>query len=135
VKVLAWYDNEWGYVKPAHGANAHRRSHPSEGRLTMTGARPPALAQAKAASDNLRNYILVTRLLGDTLTDGALRISSLSTSTSAATPHSKSRALCLLRVFGIVTNLVGGWLAAGLDSRPHYSAGWARNCSRYRCSQ
>jgi hypothetical protein len=70
-------------------------------------------APVKPASD-LRNYILVTAAYwADTLTDGAIRMLVLLYFNQQGYSAIEVAMLFLFyEVFGIVTNLVGGWLAA-----------------------
>ena len=67
VKVLAWYDNEWGY--------ANRMVELA--RKVARGSPPPGDDGWRAGADagDLRNYALVTGAYwADTLTDGAIRM-------------------------------------------------------------
>ncbi len=66
------------------------------------------------ASDDLRNYILVTAAYwADTLADGASRILVLFFFYNLGyTPFELATIFALYELFGIITNLVGGWLAA-----------------------
>ena len=68
---------------------------------------------AKASGD-LRNYILVTAAYwADTLADGASRILVLFFFYSLGyTPFQLATIFVFYELFGIITNLVGGWLAA-----------------------
>lgn len=70
---------------------------------------------AKAASD-LRNYALVTGAYwADTIADGAIRILVLFYFYELGySPFEVASLFLFYEVFGIVTNLVGGWLAARL---------------------
>jgi MFS family permease len=79
------------------------------------------MATAEAAtpmkqSGDLRNYILVTTAYwADTLTDGAIRMLVLfSFFQRGYTPFQVASLFIFYEVFGVVTNLVGGWLAARL---------------------
>jgi MFS family permease len=70
-------------------------------------------AQAKPAGD-LRNYILVTAAYwADTVTDGAIRMLVLFYFFQLGyTPFQVASLFIFYEVFGVVTNLVGGWLGA-----------------------
>jgi hypothetical protein len=79
---------------------------------------------AKAAA-NLRNYALVTGAYwADTLTDGALRMLVLLYFHQRGYSAIQVAMLFLFyEVFGIVTNLVGGWIAARLGLKTTLFAG------------
>src|SRR5215213_5194658 len=81
---------------------------------------------AKPAGD-LRNYILVTAAYwADTLTDGAIRMLVLfSFFERGYTPFQVASLFIFYEVFGVVTNLVGGWLAARLGLKVTLFAGLA----------
>ena len=67
VKILAWYDNEWGYVNRLVELAARSRCASTRGAAVASTA-------ARAGGD-LRNYALVTGAYwADTLTDGAIRM-------------------------------------------------------------
>jgi MFS family permease len=68
------------------------------------------------ASGDLRNYILVTGAYwADTLTDGAIRMLVLFYFFGLGyTPFQVASLFIFYEVFGVVTNLVGGWLGARL---------------------
>src|SRR5215207_7442129 len=90
------------------------------------------MATAEAAtptksSGDLRNYILVTAAYwADTLTDGAIRMLVLfSFFQRGYTPFQVASLFIFYEVFGIVTNLVGGWLAARLGLKTTLFAGLA----------
>jgi MFS family permease len=74
-----------------------------------------ATAPAKPTGD-LRNYVLVTAAYwADTLTDGAIRMLVLFYFFELGyTPFQVASLFIFYEVFGIVTNLVGGWLGARL---------------------
>ncbi|KPV54908.1 MFS transporter permease [Kouleothrix aurantiaca] len=79
------------------------------------------MATAEAAaptkqSGDLRNYTLVTAAYwADTLTDGAIRMLVLFYFFERGyTPFQVASLFIFYEVFGVVTNLVGGWLAARL---------------------
>src|SRR4029450_10743034 len=74
-----------------------------------------ASAPAKPSGD-LRNYVLVTAAYwADTLTDGAIRMLGLFYFFERGyTPIQVASLFIFYEVFGVVTNLVGGWLAARL---------------------
>ena len=98
VKVLAWYDNEIGYV--------HRMIE-----LAAEGRRRRC---ERARTISIRNYVIVTAAYwAFTLTDGALRmLVLLHFNQLGYTPVQLAFLFLLYEFFGIVTNLVGGWLAA-----------------------
>lgn len=75
-----------------------------------------AVAQRSA---DLRNYVLVTGAYwADTLTDGAIRLLVLFYFYERGySPLEVASLFLFYEVFGIVTNLVGGWLAARLGLR------------------
>jgi MFS family permease len=90
------------------------------------------MASAEAAtptkqSGDLRNYILVTAAYwADTLTDGAIRMLVLfSFFQRGYTPFQVASLFIFYEVFGVVTNLVGGWLAARLGLKTTLFAGLA----------
>src|SRR5688500_7584437 len=85
-----------------------------------------ASAPAKAGSD-LRNYILVTGAYwADTIADGAIRVLVLFYFYELGYSAFEVASLFLLyEVFGIITNLVGGWLAARLGLKATLFAGLA----------
>jgi MFS family permease len=74
-----------------------------------------AAAPTKQSGD-LRNYMLVTAAYwADTLTDGAIRMLVLFYFFQRGyTPFQVASLFIFYEVFGVVTNLVGGWLAARL---------------------
>lgn len=82
------------------------------------------LVPAKPAS-NLRNYVLVTAAYWvDTLTDGAIRmLVLLYFNRQGYTPVQVAMLFLFYEIFGIVTNLVGGWLAARLGLKTTLFAG------------
>ena len=84
---------------------------------TATTARTPNTK----ASVNLQNYVLVTGAYwADTLTDGAIRmLVLLYFNERGYTPIQVAMLFLFYEVFGIVTNLVGGWLAARLGLKTH----------------
>lgn len=81
---------------------------------------------AKPAGD-LRNYILVTAAYwADTLTDGAIRMLVLFAFFQRGyTPFQVASLFIFYEVFGVVTNLVGGWLAARLGLKATLFGGLA----------
>jgi MFS family permease len=90
------------------------------------------MAGAEAAtptkqSGDLRNYILVTAAYwADTLTDGAIRMLVLfSFFQRGYTPFQVASLFIFYEVFGVVTNLVGGWLAGRLGLKTTLFAGLA----------
>ncbi len=76
-------------------------------------------------SSNMRNYVLVTAAYwADTLTDGAIRMLVLLYFNQQGYSAIEVAMLFLFyEVFGIVTNLVGGWLAARLGLKTTLFAG------------
>src|SRR6516225_7907384 len=76
-------------------------------------------------SSNLRNYFLVTAAYwADTLTDGAIRMLVLLYFNQLGySPIQVAMLFLFYEVFGIVTNLVGGWLAARLGLKTTLFAG------------
>jgi MFS family permease len=78
-------------------------------------------------SGDLRNYMLVTAAYwADTLTDGAIRMLVLfSFFQRGYTPFQVASLFIFYEVFGVVTNLVGGWLAARLGLKTTLFAGLA----------
>jgi len=75
--------------------------------------------KSKAAAIDLRNYALVTGAYWtDTLADGASRILVLFFFYQLGyTPFELATVFAFYEVFGIITNLVGGWLAARFGLR------------------
>src|SRR5688500_12403655 len=88
----------------------------------MTAAETIPQAQR---SSNLRNYALVTAAYwADTLTDGAIRMLVLLYFNERGYSAIDVAMLFLFyEVFGIVTNLIGGWLAARLGLKTTLFAG------------
>jgi len=80
---------------------------------------------AAPAASNLRNYVLVTAAYwADTLTDGAIRMLVLLYFNQQGYSAIQVAMLFLFyEVFGIVTNLVGGWLATRLGLKATLFAG------------
>jgi predicted MFS family arabinose efflux permease len=72
--------------------------------------------QAEARSGDLRNYALVTGAYwADTITDGAIRTLVLFYFYELGySPFAIASLFLFYEIFGIITNLVGGWLAARL---------------------
>ena len=105
----------------------------------MTAA-PPRPAQRSA---DLRNYAVVTGAYwADTIADGAIRLLVLFYFFERGySPLDVASLFIFYEVFGVVTNLVGGWLAARLGLRFTLLAGLgtqlarARRCSRSRRSR
>jgi predicted MFS family arabinose efflux permease len=89
-------------------------------RVAPRGTMTPASAAATRRSGDLRNYVLVTAAYwADTIADGASRVLVLFYFYELGYSPLKVASLFLFyEVFGIVTNLVGGWIAArwGLKS-------------------
>jgi MFS family permease len=85
-----------------------------------------ASAPAKRSGD-MRNYILVTAAYwADTLTDGAIRMLVLFYFFERGyTPFQVASLFIFYEVFGVVTNLIGGWLAARLGLKVTLFAGLA----------
>ena len=73
-------------------------------------------APASANAGDLRNYVLVTGAYwADTVTDGAIRVLVLFYFYDRGySPFAVASLFLFYEFFGIVTNLVGGWLAARL---------------------
>jgi MFS family permease len=67
-------------------------------------------------SADLRNYVLVTAAYwADTIADGAIRVLVLFYFYELGySPFEVASLFLFYEIFGIVTNLVGGWLAARL---------------------
>src|SRR5687768_14634350 len=84
-----------------------------------------ALNPDARATSARRNYVLVTGAYwADTLTDGALRmLVLLYFHERGYTPIQVAMLFLFYEVFGIVTNLVGGWLAARLGLKTTLFAG------------
>ncbi len=125
VKILAWYDNEWGYANrlvelartvanSLPGTRAHCGLRHG-GRWLAAQQRPPEVL-ARARQGDLRNYVLVTGAYWtDTLVDGAIRTLVLFYFDQLGyTPLQVASLFVFYEIAGIVTNLVGGWLAARL---------------------
>ena len=76
-------------------------------------------AQAAQRSADLRNYIVVTGAYwADTIADGAIRLLVLFYFFERGySPLAVASLFIFYEVFGVVTNLVGGWLAARLGLR------------------
>ena len=106
VKILAWYDNEWGYANRLVELAA-KVGRVAPGELM---ARP----QRRSGGD-LRNYVLVTGAYwADTLADGAIRMLVLFYFYELGyTPFEVASLFLFYEVFGIVTNLVGGFSPRG----------------------
>jgi len=85
-----------------------------------------ATTPAKPAGD-LRNYMLVTAAYwADTLTDGAIRMLVLFYFFERGyTPFQVASLFIFYEVFGVMTNLFGGWLAARLGLKVTLFAGLA----------
>ena len=147
VKILAWYDNEWGYAnRLVELARKVALTLPAE---QTSGTAPPdglwlAVASAGAAAaeprTDLRNYALVTGAYWtDTLVDGASRMLVLFYFNQLGySPFQLATLFVLYEFFGIVTNLVGGWLAARFGLKidsvhgPRRSRSALRACSASR---
>ena len=123
VKILAWYDNEWGYAnRLVELARTVASSLPGEQRAADSAVLPMA-SDAKAAGDaaqkrrgDLRNYAVGTGAYWtETLVDGATRTLVLFYFDRLGySPLQVASLFVLYEVAGVVTNLVGGWLAARL---------------------
>jgi len=83
-----------------------------------------ATPQTRPSAD-LRNYAMVTAAYwADTLTDGALRmLVLLYFNQRGYTPIQVAMLFLFYEVFGIVTNLIGGWIAARLGLKTTLFAG------------
>ena len=125
VKILAWYDNEWGYanrlVELARTVAAslppdERTAGSAATRRWLAARRPPQAQPQQRAARDLRNYVLVTGAYWtDTLVDGAIRTLVLFYFDQLGyTPLQVASLFVLYEIAGVVTNLVGGWLAARL---------------------
>ena len=134
VKILAWYDNEWGYANRL--VELARTVAPS---LARRARRDDGDAQHPTSrSGDLRNYVLVTGAYwADTLTDGAIRMLVLFYFYELGySPFEVASLFLFYELFGVVTNLVGGWLAARLGLKatlldgPRHAGRRARRCSR-----
>ncbi len=101
VKVLVWYDNEYGYVIP-------------HGRPGRQGRRQHRVPTESESDVKLRNYVLVTAgYWAFTLTDGALRmLVLLHFNELGYSPVAIAFLFLLYEFMGIVTNLLGGWVGA-----------------------
>ena len=123
VKILAWYDNEWGYAnRLVELARTVAGQPPGGGMRYATPHRRPMLAhrgdrRTPQRRGDLRNYLLVTGAYWtETLVDGATRTLVLFYFDRTRL-HARSRSprcSCFYEIAGVVTNLVGGWLAARL---------------------
>ncbi len=106
VKILAWYDNEWGY--------ANRLVELA--RIVAASLATDAVSERATAAPqgDLRNYVLVTAAYwADTIADGAIRILVLFYFYELGyTPFQLATLFVFYEIFGIITNLVGGFLAA-----------------------
>ena len=91
-------------------------------------------AATPRADGDLRNYVLVTAAYwADTLADGAIRMLVLFYFYELGyTPFQLASLFLFYEIFGIVTNLVGGWLAArfGLQDDARHGPG---DPGRARC--
>jgi Major Facilitator Superfamily len=110
---------------------AERKNDPQKvtGRSSKKGAHMASAtttAPAQPAGD-LRNYMLVTAAYwADTLTDSALRMLVLFAFFERGyTPLQVASLFIFYEVFGIITNLFGGWLAARLGLKVTLFAGLA----------
>ena len=110
VKILAWYDNEWGYANRLVDL-----ARMVGGSLRVTGRRDDGQRVGGPHGD-LRSYAIVTGAYwADTITDGAIRTLVLFYFYERGySPFAVASLFLFYEVFGIVTNLVGGWLAARL---------------------
>jgi MFS family permease len=82
-------------------------------------------AASPIAARNLRNYLLVTGAYwADTLTDGAIRmLVLLYFNQQGYSAMAVAMLFVFYEVFGIITNLVGGWIAARFGLRKTLFAG------------
>jgi hypothetical protein len=94
----------------------------------------PAATQRQG---DLRNYAVVTGAYwADTIADGAIRVLVLFYFYELGySPFAVASLFLFYEIFGIVTNLVGGFVAARLGLKTTLSPGWARRSSRWRCSR
>ena len=122
VKVLAWYDNEWGYVNRLVELVRHWSRRHCRPRMKV----------------DLRNYAIVTGAYwADTIVDGATRLLVLFYFYNLGYSAFEVAMLFLFyEIFGIVTNLVGGWIAARLGlrttllGRAQHADAWRSACWR-----
>ena len=137
VKILAWYDNEWGYANRlvelarkvarrcptavGRGTSdvAQRRSTPTGRATCATTCWSPA-PTGPTRSPTARSAMLVLFYFYEL----------------GYSPFAVASLFLFYEVFGIVTNLVGGWLAARLGLKatlvdgPRHADRRARRCSR-----
>ena len=106
VKILAWYDNEWGYVN-----RMIELARKVAAQLPATRDRSVMLT---FPMNSIRSYALVTGAYwGFTITDGALRMLVVLHFYKLGYDSISIAFLFLFyEFFGIVTNLFGGWIAA-----------------------
>ena len=108
VKVLAWYDNEWGYANRLVELAAQVAScRPPIGdehapaRATCATTRWSPAPTGRTRSPTARSAMLVLFYFYEL----------------GYSPFEVASLFLFYEVFGIVTNLVGGWLAARLGLR------------------
>ena len=102
IKILAWYDNEWGYANRMVELAAKIAASLPERRKGVTSV------------NGIRSYALVTLAYwGFTITDGALRMLVVLHFYKLGYSDITIAFLFLFyEFFGIVTNLFGGWIAS-----------------------
>ena len=109
LKLYAWYDNEWGYA-----------NRTAELALMVGGSRlavaESLLNNIKALPFEVRQYMLITgNYWAFTITDGALRMLVVMYFHQLGySPLQIAMLFLFYEAFGVVTNLVGGWLEARL---------------------
>jgi hypothetical protein len=120
VKIYAWYDNEWGYVNRTVEL------------VRWSGA---AGAARHADTGEVRQYLLVTgNYWAFTLTDGALRmLVVLHFHALGYSPLQIALLFLFYEFFGVVTNLVGGWLGAHLGLNRTMNIGLGLQVVALRC--
>ena len=117
VKVLAWYDNEWGYANRLVELAPQRSRHAGASmrgpaREAMRHRRPSPRDDRRPAQLRARHRRLLGRHDHRRRDPHARALLLLR---ARLQRRSQSRSLFLFyEFFGIVTNLVGGWLAARL---------------------
>ena len=106
VKILAWYDNEWGYVKRMVELTQKVAG-------SLSSLQPTPLSRPSGMT-SIRSYALITAAYwGFTITDGALRMLVVLHFYKLGYSDVTIAFLFLFyEFFGIVTNLLGGWIAS-----------------------
>ena len=121
VKVLAWYDNEWGYANRLVEL-ARARCLPAQTRAAMRAehgqrSRPPSAKLGQRGSPQLRpgHRRLLGRDARPTARPGCWSLFYFYELGYSA--FAVASLFIFYEIFGIVTNLVGGWLAARFGLR------------------